>query len=99
MHAILLLVRNVCDVTRTIPRQVLTKRRRYFGCIRPLVQQYFRDEHGTTCMGCGTEEWTEIHHVVPLAAGGTNDHENLVALCHECHMAAHRAWDPSDDGE
>ena len=28
---------------------------------------------------------TEVDHIVPLAAGGTNDFENLQPLCHECH--------------
>ena len=28
---------------------------------------------------------TDVDHIVPLKAGGTNDWENLQALCHECH--------------
>lgn len=28
---------------------------------------------------------TEVHHRVPLAAGGTNAFENLQALCKPCH--------------
>ena len=28
---------------------------------------------------------TEVDHIVPLAAGGTNDFENVQSLCHECH--------------
>lgn len=27
----------------------------------------------------------EVHHVKPLADGGTNDFENLMALCKSCH--------------
>jgi len=27
----------------------------------------------------------EVHHIVPLAAGGTHDKENLLALCSPCH--------------
>lgn len=28
---------------------------------------------------------TEVHHVQPLADGGTNDEKNLMALCKACH--------------
>ena len=28
---------------------------------------------------------TDVDHIVPLAAGGTNDRSNLQALCHSCH--------------
>ena len=27
----------------------------------------------------------EVHHVLPLANGGTNDESNLMALCKSCH--------------
>lgn len=30
---------------------------------------------------------TEVHHIKPLAEGGTNDTENLMALCKPCHSA------------
>lgn len=28
---------------------------------------------------------TEVHHIKPLADGGTNDFKNLMALCKSCH--------------
>lgn len=28
---------------------------------------------------------TEVHHILPLAHGGKNDNENLMALCKSCH--------------
>lgn len=31
----------------------------------------------------------EVHHIIPLADGGTHEIENLVSLCHSCHMKAH----------
>lgn len=32
----------------------------------------------------------EVHHVVPIADGGSlTDMSNLMSLCHECHMAIH----------
>jgi len=39
-----------------------------------------KDEYGRT---------QEIHHIVPLAAGGTNDESNLMSLCRSCHAKIH----------
>ena len=41
---------------------------------------------------------TEVHHVQPIESGGSPearrqlafDRSNLMALCHECHLAIHR---------
>ncbi len=33
---------------------------------------------------------TLVHHVLPLANGGTNDAENLMSLCASCHEKRHR---------
>ena len=30
---------------------------------------------------------TEVHHIKPLAEGGTNDELNLMALCKPCHSS------------
>ena len=27
----------------------------------------------------------EVHHILPLAVGGTHDENNLMALCKSCH--------------
>lgn len=43
------------------------------------------------CAACGGEENIEIHHIIPLKAGGTNDYFNLVGLCHDCHLKLHRS--------
>lgn len=29
----------------------------------------------------------EVDHIIPLSKGGTNDRDNLQALCKECHEA------------
>jgi len=36
------------------------------------------------CYRCGGEA-TEVDHVRPASQGGTDDHENLAAICSECH--------------
>ena len=41
------------------------------------------------CAKCGSKENIEIHHMIPLAMGGTNDEINLIPLCHSCHKKIH----------
>jgi len=31
----------------------------------------------------------EVHHIVPLAEGGSNAVSNLISLCHRCHARIH----------
>jgi 5-methylcytosine-specific restriction endonuclease McrA len=40
---------------------------------------------GGRCARCGSRDRVEAHHVLPLLFGGTNDPENAMPLCHECH--------------
>ena len=56
-----------------------------------------RDEH--RCKRCGRAGRLEAHHVVSLAAGGTNDISNLRTLCRGCHIAIHRPVDNGPKGE
>ena len=44
---------------------------------------------GKVCFNCGSDKGIELHHVVPLKLGGTNNLSNIVVLCHRCHCAAH----------
>lgn len=37
---------------------------------------------------------TEVHHIIPIAEGGTHDDENLMALCHSCHSKITRRYTP-----
>ena len=39
------------------------------------------------CELCEGVKATEVHHVVPLANGGTHDPANLQALCKRCHSS------------
>ena len=45
--------------------------------LHPLCEQCVKENRLTP-----TEE---VHHILPLADGGTHDDENLVALCKSCH--------------
>ncbi len=39
---------------------------------------------------CGTDRWVDIHHIVPVARGGSNEPENLVTLCWAHHDLIHQ---------
>jgi len=41
------------------------------------------------CQRCSFYCATETHHVVPMAAGGSNAAHNLEALCNRCHEEQH----------
>lgn len=58
-----------------------------------LYQQRQRGEinRPTVCATCGSDTDIEQHHIIPLAAGGTDDYFNLISLCHDCHMKLHHA--------
>lgn len=40
------------------------------------------------CQVCGTIEDLDVHHIVPIMSGGTNDEWNLMTLCVSCHNRA-----------
>jgi 5-methylcytosine-specific restriction protein A len=37
------------------------------------------------------EPFLEVHHIIPLSEGGTDDLKNTAALCPNCHRAVHYA--------
>jgi|GEM_PF-2443301 len=42
------------------------------------------------CQKCGaTDKPLHVHHKVSLSRGGTNDLDNLVTLCEDCHAEYH----------
>lgn len=48
-----------------------------------------RDGYACRAPGCGNAAFVEIHHRVPVAAGGRSEIENLITLCGRCHRALH----------
>jgi 5-methylcytosine-specific restriction protein A len=52
------------------------------------VRAQVRARDGGRCVNCGACEHLEVHHVVPLRAGGTDEPGNLVTLCRACHGRA-----------
>ena len=57
------------------------------------AREYVLARDGHCCTKCkkGHEKAKlEVHHIVPRASGGTDSPDNLITLCHECHMKAHQ---------
>lgn len=38
----------------------------------------------------------EVHHIIPLNQGGSNKEDNLMSLCHNCHMKIHGEMKTND---
>ena len=47
-----------------------------------------RDDY--RCYECGQDGCTQVDHIVPKALDGTDDPENLAAICKPCHDAKTR---------
>lgn len=55
------------------------------------VRLCVRRRDNYTCQHCGqTEGSLHVHHVIPKAEGGTDDLDNLITLCVQCHRQAHK---------
>ena len=54
------------------------------------VKEYVRCRDGYKCRKCGSKTHLEVHHIVQRKDGGTDHRDNLVTLCHDCHVALHR---------
>ena len=50
---------------------------------RTINKQLIRDRK--CCERCGCVENLEIHHITKIRDGWTNDIDNLILLCRECH--------------
>lgn len=65
----------------------------------PLYREECLKRDNYECRECGAEDQPgrfplEVHHITPLYRGGTNQLENLITLCHKCHMAQHATRPP-----
>ena len=55
-------------------------------------------QYNNKCAKCGNPySYLEIHHIIPRYRGGSDDLDNLIPLCWECHTYA--PDDPSDFNE
>lgn len=61
-------------------RKELTNKRQKGNIKKPMI-----------CGICGSKENLELHHIVPIESGGSDDFFNLLYLCHDCHKHIHRS--------
>ncbi len=47
---------------------------------------------------CGSDRWIDIHHIIPVSRGGSNDPSNLTTLCSFHHDLVHQLEMPIDGG-
>lgn len=50
---------------------------------------YLKDRNIFRCEKCMQLKKLDVHHIIPLADGGTNEYDNLIALCTRCHDEWH----------
>jgi len=61
------------------------------------LKAYLLSHRGNVCEGCGDKYRTQkeamdklqVHHVVPVKDGGSDEDDNLLLLCHDCHQGKH----------
>lgn len=45
------------------------------------------------CVEVCAENTAQVHHIVPVSAGGKDEHSNLILLCAKCHTSVHqKGW-------
>tara|TARA_B100000674_G_scaffold489244_1_gene502880 strand:- start:1557 stop:1976 length:420 start_codon:yes stop_codon:yes gene_type:complete len=84
---LVLLVQGMCDGTetvRTVNDSLKSKKRRR---VSQLTKKIVASNQKWKCKHCDdTLDFTyEVDHIIPLYQGGTNQVENLQALCRNCH--------------
>ena len=52
----------------------------------------FLKRGGSVCQECGKVGHVELHHIIRLVDGGSNDDSNLILLCFDCHRSKHRTF-------
>lgn len=88
---------------RKAPKKAKSTTTEYYRL--PEVVAYVLQEANGRCESCFNQApflrsdgtpFLEVHHVKPLAKGGSDKAENAVALCPNCHRACHYAEDRAD---
>jgi 5-methylcytosine-specific restriction endonuclease McrA len=61
------------------------------------LREYIKQRDNNTCKLCSTEydfRNTQVHHIVPVSDGGSDEYENLILLCGICHVEVHqKGWE------
>jgi 5-methylcytosine-specific restriction endonuclease McrA len=71
-----------------------SKRTKFSKSIR--VEILRRDDN--KCQECGSTSQLEIHHIMPVSRGGSDEMSNLITLCRQCNNAiGDRIYTPPDN--
>lgn len=53
-----------------------------------------RDNRRCAMCSIGSPAKLQVHHIVPIANSGTDEHNNLLTLCNNCHLLVHKeGWE------
>jgi predicted restriction endonuclease len=74
------------DPTRSIEK-IHGSSRTHKRSVSETKKKYIASQQNWKCNHCQQQltAWFEVDHITRLDQGGTNDVENLVALCRNCH--------------
>ncbi len=75
-----------------------------WGCSHKGYAKQITIRDNYTCQHCGevktftnnlgieipTDDGLEIHHILPVSLGGTDEPKNLICLCKRCHSEQHK---------
>jgi 5-methylcytosine-specific restriction protein A len=68
--------------------------------VDPELRKTVLKAFSNTCTLCGYRDvivehsGMEVHHIVPVSEGGSDDIGNLTVLCHDCHTTVHQiGWE------
>lgn len=61
------------------------------------LREFVKNRDGFTCRNCFIKNDSlalQVHHIVPVSNGGTDDLSNLILLCYDCHTSVHKTgWE------
>ena len=57
--------------------------------VRNRTRKAVYEREGYRCALCDSTRQLELHHIIKRSQGGTDNPENLICLCHYCHLMAH----------
>jgi hypothetical protein len=88
MHMLVQAVKIGCSETGT---DVAVEGSSVFGSFWwPIVRDAVLERDDRHCRICGNMNDLHVHHILPRHCGGADNPVNLITLCADCHMAAHR---------
>lgn len=61
--------------------------------VSPEIRKYILDRDSYCCGKCKSsysdDKMMQVHHIVPVSDGGTDEFTNLITVCRNCHKKIH----------